>query len=38
MEVKTFARGFELSEAIESYLNKRLEKVKRALWNFCFAG
>jgi putative sigma-54 modulation protein len=34
MEVKIFARGFELSEAIESYLNKRLEKVKRALGTF----
>ncbi|MGQ9856154.1 MAG: ribosome hibernation promotion factor [Fervidobacterium sp.] len=31
MEVRTFARGFELSDAIESYLNERLDKVKRAL-------
>ncbi len=34
MEIKTFARGFELSDAIEGYLNERLEKVKRALGNF----
>ncbi|QAV33972.1 putative sigma-54 modulation protein [Fervidobacterium changbaicum] len=34
MDVKTFARGFELSEAIESYLDRKLEKVKRALGMF----
>jgi len=34
MEVRTFARGFELSDAMKSYLDEKLEKVKRALGNF----
>ncbi|HCI29947.1 MAG TPA: HPF/RaiA family ribosome-associated protein [Fervidobacterium sp.] len=34
MEVRTFARGFELSDAMESYLEEKLEKVKRGLGSF----
>uniref|UniRef100_A0A7C5RIJ5 HPF/RaiA family ribosome-associated protein n=1 Tax=Fervidobacterium thailandense TaxID=1008305 RepID=A0A7C5RIJ5_9BACT len=34
MELRTFARGFEISEAVESYLDEKLEKVRRALKDY----
>ncbi|MGC8903155.1 MAG: ribosome hibernation promotion factor [Fervidobacterium sp.] len=34
MEVKTFAKGLEISEAMVTYLDEKLEKVRRALKTF----
>ncbi|MCX7653269.1 MAG: HPF/RaiA family ribosome-associated protein [Fervidobacterium sp.] len=34
MEVRTFSKGFELTDAMVSYLEEKLEKVKRALGTF----
>lgn len=34
MEIKTFSKGIELSDAVVSYLEEKLEKVKRVLSSF----
>lgn len=34
MELRTFAHGFEISEAVRDYLSERLEKVRRAMKDY----